>query len=254
MMEQEVAHSCCNYQCNDTSSNEAPDICTAPICHRITSDDRRKIVDWCYSVIDLCQLHRESVAMTMSIVDRFMSNPRRLHSIGISQHFSHHEILHDRIKYQLLAVSALYISVKVNEQVTMSSEKLAAISRGIYSKENIEAMECTILECLSWRVCAPTAFQVGSVILELMIAKVHPPDASAMDIRHWESIREELAHQTELAVRDYQLSLQPPSTVAFMAITNAIEIDRKVNDCMRERLMRVLIDILQKVKSLAHDV
>ena len=254
MMEQEVAHSCCNYLYNDDSSNEAPDTCIAPICHRITEDDRSKIVDWCYSIIDLCQLKKESVAMTMNIVDRFMSNPRRLPSIGISQHFSHHDILHDRIKYQFLAVSALYISVKVNEQVTLSSGKLAAMSRGVYSKENIEAMERTILECLSWRVCAPTAFQVGSVILELMIAKVQVADVSAMDVRSWESIRQELSYQTVLAVRDYQLSLQPPSTVAFMAIINAIEIDRKVNGCMRELLMRVLIDILQQVNSLAHDV
>ncbi len=254
MMEQEVAHSCCNYLYNDDSSNEAPDTCIAPICHRITEDDRSKIVDWCYRIIDLCQLKKESVAMTMNIVDRFMSNPRRLPSIGISQHFSHHDILHDRIKYQLLALSALYISIKVNEQVTLSSGKLAAMSRGVYSKENIEDMECTILECLSWRVCAPTAFQVGSVILELMIAKVQVADVSAMDVRRWESIREELSYQTELAIRDYQLSLQPPSTVAFMAIINAFETDRKVNDCMRELLMRVLIDILQHVKSLAHDV
>ena len=252
MMEQEVAHSCCNYLYNDDSSNEAPDTCTAPICYRITVDDRSKIVDWCYCIIDLCQLDRESVAMTMNIVDRFMSNPCGLPRI--SQHFSRNEILHDRIKYQLLAVSALYISVKVNEQVTLSSGKLAAMSRGVYSKENIETMERTILECLSWRVCAPTASQAGSVILELMIAKMHGDDVSAMDVRSWESIRQELAYQTELAVRDYQLSLQPPSTVAFMAIINAIEIDRKMNDYMRELLMRVLIDILQQVKSLAHDV
>jgi hypothetical protein len=87
-----------------------------------------------------------------------------------------------------------------------------------------------------------------------MIAKVKVADVSAMDVRSWESIRQELSYQTELAVRDYQLSLQPPSTVAFMAIINAIEIDRKVNGCMRELLMRVLIDILQQVNSLAHDV
>jgi hypothetical protein len=58
-----------------------------------------------------------------------------------------------------------------------------------------------------------------------MIAKVQVADVSAMDVKSWESIREELSHQTELAVQDYQHSLQPPSTVAFTAIINAIEID-----------------------------
>ena len=255
LMEKEAAQSCCNYIHNTNSSNEAPNKCTAPVCHRITADDRSKIVDWCYRIIDLCQLDRDTVAMTMNIVDRFMSNPRRLHSSAeISQPFSHHEILHDRNKYQLLALSALYISVKVNELVTLSSGKLAAMSLGMYSKGDIEAMERTILECISWRVCYPTAFQVGSVILELMMTKVQEDDVSAMDVRSWESIHEEVARQTEVAVRNYHLSVQPPSTAALLAIINAIEINRNVNDCTRELLMKVLADILQQVKRLACDV
>ena len=28
----------------------------------ISADDRRKLVDWCYSVVDHCQLSRETVA------------------------------------------------------------------------------------------------------------------------------------------------------------------------------------------------
>jgi hypothetical protein len=42
--------------------------------------------------------------------------------------------------YQLLVVSALYIAIKINERVIFSAENLAAVSQGIYSAENIEAM------------------------------------------------------------------------------------------------------------------
>ncbi|KAL3822653.1 hypothetical protein ACHAXA_001806 [Cyclostephanos tholiformis] len=253
MMAQEVSHSCCNYLYNDDSSNNDLDEYKYLICLKITADDRSKIVDWCYCIIEMCQLDRESVTIAMNIVDRFMSNPCRRPSNGIFTHFSHKEILYDRIKYQLLAVSALYIAIKVNEQVTFSSEKLAVMSRGIYSKENIEAMERTILECLSWRVCAPTALQVGSVILELMIIKVQEVDVSIMDVRRWESIRDKLALQTEIAVRDYQLAVQQPSTVAFMALLNAIKIDRNVNDCEQELLLNCLLDTLLQVKRLSSD-
>lgn len=59
--------------------------------------------------------------------------------------------------YQLLVVSALYIVIKIHARVIFSAEKLADVSQGIYSAENIESMECKILYCLSWRVCAPTS-------------------------------------------------------------------------------------------------
>ena len=257
MIMQEVAYSCCDYLYNEDNSNEVrdefPNGCDAPICQKITKDDRSKIVDWCYDVIDLCQLDRESVAIAMNIVDRFMSNPCPLPSSEISPHFSHREILYDRNRYQLLVVSALYIAIKVNERVIFSSEKLAAASRGLYSKESIEAMERTILACLHWKVSVPTAFQVGYVTFELMKAKAQEAHV-VMDVRRWEFIQEELRYQTEIAVRDYQLAVQRPSTVAILAIMNAIEIDQTNNDVESYLLFKALVEILEHVKSLTYDV
>ena len=258
MMMQDVAYSCSDYIYNDDNSNEVsddekPSECAVPICQKITADDRTKIVDWCYDIIDMCQLDRESVAIAMNIVDRFMSNPCRLPSSEISPDFSHREILYDRNKYQLLVVSALYIAIKVNERVIFSSEKLAAASRWLYSKESIEAMERTILACLHWKVSVPTAFQVGYVTFELMKAKAQEAHV-VMDVKRWEFIQEELRYQTEIAVRDYQLAVQRPSTVAILAIMNAIEIDQTNNDVESYLLFKALVEILEHVKSLTYDV
>jgi len=253
MMEQDFTYSCCDYLYDDDDSNgDIPDEYTATITCKVTSDDRAKIVDWCYSVIDLCQFDRDNVAMAMSIVDRFMSNPCRLSSGGGNPpHFSHQEIMYDRSIYQLLAVSALYITIKINERVIFSSEELAAASRGIYSKEDIEAMERTILDCLSWRVCAPTAFQVGCVILELMIPQVEEANVTVVEVGRRVAIREDLAFQTENNVRDYQLATTlRPSTVAFMAIMKAIEVDKNKNTVEHSLLLKALVNILVEVKSL----
>ena len=247
MMEQEVTYSCSDYLYRDDCS---ADEYTAAISHKLTSDDRAKIVDWCYSAIDLCQIDRVNVAMAMNIVDRFMSNPCQLSSIEIPPQFSRQEILYDRNMYQLLAVSALYIAIKINGEVILSAGKLAALSRGTYSMENIEAMERTILYCLSWRVCAPTAIQVGHAILELMMYQVHEDSFTVVKSSRWESIREELAFQTENAVRDYQLAIQSPSTIAFMAIWNAIKNVQKVKDGESNILSKALLDILVEVKRL----
>jgi hypothetical protein len=41
----------------------------------ITAADRMALVDWCYHVVDNCQYSRETVAMTMVMVDAFLSTP-----------------------------------------------------------------------------------------------------------------------------------------------------------------------------------
>ena len=257
MMAQDADYSCCrDYLCNDSScSIDVPKEISG---RRITADDRTKIVDWCYSLIDLCRLSRESVGMAMDIVDRFMSNPSRpLTNVGkrVSPSFSHQEILHNRNIYQLVAVSALYIAIKINERVIFSSDELSAVCRGMYTRESIEAMERTILHCLSWRVSAPTPLQVGSVVFELMIAEVQEANSSVMDAEWLESIQEEFTYQTEIAVRDYQLAIQRPSTLAFMALLNAIEFHRKVDCCDQEELLlKALGSILRRVKSMTSDV
>ena len=250
MMEKELTYSCCENLYNDDCDEDIHYEYTVAISHKVTLDDRAKIVDWCYGVVDLCQLDRDYVAMAMNIVDRFLSNPCQLPSNRISPYFSHQEILHDRIMYQLLAVSALYIVIKIHARVIFSADKLADLSQGIYSVENIEAMERTILYCLSWRLCAPTAFQMGCVILELMVSQEHEANTTVVDGGRWESIRQELAFQTENAVRDYQITTQRPSTIAFMAILSAIEIDHHAKDGENLLLCKALLNIFTKVMSL----
>ena len=177
MIKQEITHSCGDYL-NDgededcisekqlTSNDHA-----SGSGQKLTAEDREQIVDWCYGVIDVLQfqLARSNVAVAMSIADRFMSNPNRLLINQFTPYlFSPQEIMYDRTMFQLLAVSALYIAIKINEQVIFSAEKFAEATHGMYTVEDIEAMERAILKCLAWKVSAPTAFEVGNIVLELM--------------------------------------------------------------------------------------
>ena len=173
MIKQEITHSCGDYlndgedeDCisekqlisNDHASGSG---------QKLTAEDREQIVDWCYGVIDVLQLARSNVAVAMSIADRFMSNPNRLLINQFTPYlFSPQEIMYDRTMFQLLAVSALYIAIKINEQVIFSAEKFAEATHGMYTVEEIEAMERAILDCLAWKVSAPTALEVGYIVLD----------------------------------------------------------------------------------------
>jgi len=234
MMEQEcTTYSSCNYL-HDDGDNASGSACTdeascgddsncsssATVHHwpdfddeKITPIDRRKLIDWCYAIADRCQFQRETVAVAANIVDRFMSTTRA--SSASSQEI---EALYDRTEYQLVALTALYISIKINERTSFGIKDFAAASRGIYPVEDIEVMELKILHALSWRVCPPTSVQMGNQILALML-----PEESNSRSGTFEFLREEVAFQMENAVRDYYLATQRPSTIAAAAIMNAIE-------------------------------
>eukprot|EP00984_Skeletonema_dohrnii_P015377 scaffold6629_cov171-Skeletonema_dohrnii-CCMP3373.AAC.2 len=178
----------------------------------ITADDRMKLVDWCYGIVDHCNFSRETVASAMEMVDRFLGMP----SNSVDAARVSDEALVDQSKFQLLTIAALYTSIKINEKVAISSDVFAEMCSHIYTVEEIEGMERILLIGLSWRCHAPTAHQVGMSILSLLLPYVDMPEAT------WGFLMDEMKYLTELAVRDYYFSTQRASTIALAAIFNVI--------------------------------
>ena len=91
----------------------------------------------------------------------------------------------------------------------MSSAFFADMSRGDYSKDDIEDMELNVLQSLSWRINGPTSIQIAHSILSLVL-----PCHTNLRESTWGFILDEVRYQTEHAVRDYYLCIQRPSTIA----------------------------------------
>eukprot|EP00984_Skeletonema_dohrnii_P014749 scaffold6258_cov130-Skeletonema_dohrnii-CCMP3373.AAC.2 len=178
----------------------------------ITTDDRKKLAGWCYGIVDHCKLSRETVASAMEMVDRFLS--MRSNSADAARVSD--EALVDPSKFQLLTIAALYTSIKINEKVAISSDLFAEMCSHVYTVEEIEDMERTLLIGLSWRCHAPTAHQVGMSILSLLLPYVDIPEVT------WGFLMDEMKYLTELAVLDYYFSTQRASTIALAAIFNVI--------------------------------
>jgi hypothetical protein len=126
-------------------------------------------------------------------------------------------------------------------------EECAEATHGMYTVEDIEGMECAILECLAWKVSAPTALEVGYVVLELVTPQVQ--DVSDLSIELMGSIVEDLAFQTESAVWDYQLAIQRTSTTAIMALLNAIKYNDKMSRTVRQHYLNALLNVLDECKT-----
>jgi hypothetical protein len=248
MIQQEcTTYSCCDYfnddgdDGDDKCSDEGTCSSSATIPHSelapketVTPADRMKLVDWCYDMVDRCRFQRETAAIAMSLVDRFASAPRTSSSGPRGTRPSK-----DRAEYQLVVIAALYIAIKLGEPTAFGSRDFAVASRGMYTPEEIEGMERKMLQILSWRMCPPTSVQAAHHILSLMLsqdARTHiKPDT--LDL-----LREEVAFQTENAVRDHYFTTQRPSTVAAAAIMNAIE---SVCDQDCEHLTEALVRVIR---------
>ena len=206
----------------------------------ITASDRTKVVDWCHAVVDFfrClnyECKHQTVATAMELVDRFLSTSKSSNSVDTSRVSG--EALRDQCKFQLLAVTALYMSIKINEKVPVSSDLFSKICRDIYSAEEIEDMERTLLSGLSWRCQAPTAHQIVLNIFYLL-----PPYAEEIPEVTWVFLMDEVKYLTDLAVRDYYFSTQRASTIAMAAILNVVHDTTSRLEGMLDPFLRLIME------------
>ena len=108
----------------------------------VDGECRAQMAAWCYQVVDFCHFRRETAAIAMSYMDRFMS---------ISNQTD------DRSYYRLACMSSLYLAVKIHEASAMDPQFVAKLSHGAYAPKDIERMENVLLKALQWRVNPPTA-------------------------------------------------------------------------------------------------
>ncbi|EJK55202.1 hypothetical protein THAOC_25088 [Thalassiosira oceanica] len=172
----------------------------------VSADDRLLLVDWMYSVADQCEFKRETTAVAMELVDRFLSScPPK------ASHF----YLAERENFQLLAVAAFYVSVKTMERVAFGSDLLALVCNGAYTKEEIERTEKELLHGLGWKVNPPTAMQFAFLIMSLVTPHIAMHDELVV------RVLDEAAYQAESSVRDINLSRERSSSIAVAAMFNA---------------------------------
>lgn len=125
---------------------------------------RKAMVDWCFIVADSFEdLHRETVSIAMSIVDRYLSSGK-----GRST-----EALHGRKcrqTFQLAVIASFYLAVKLHEPFIISMEMLLKLCRGYYTESMMTAMEQDILSSLDWRISLSTTTPMEYVrqFLELL--------------------------------------------------------------------------------------
>ena len=168
----------------------------------VDADCRFKMAEWKRQVVDFCKFQRETVAISMSYLDRFLASPG-----GVDARYN-------RKIYQLASMAALYTAIKVNEPEAVDPKTVAGLSRGAHTEEQVEDMERQILFSIDWRLHPPTALAFCIHFLAVL------PE---METDKKESVFALAKIQTELSVSDYFYVGVDPSTIAFASIVNAFQ-------------------------------
>ncbi len=90
---------------------------------------RELICEWIFNIIDYYSFNRETAAVAMSYLDRFLASRPSV----------------SRETFQLAAMTALYLAIKLLEPCHLQANDLAKLSHGRYSAEHIVIMEESIL-------------------------------------------------------------------------------------------------------------
>uniref|UniRef100_A0A7S4QQU5 Cyclin-like domain-containing protein n=1 Tax=Ditylum brightwellii TaxID=49249 RepID=A0A7S4QQU5_9STRA len=176
---------------------------STPLCPA----SRRKMIEWCYQIVDQCGFDRESVVIAISYLDRFLMTQS-----GVPA-------LHNNKTFQLVTMTCLYIAIKLFEPEVIDPSIVSHISRGLYTEQDIVDMEMVILSALQWRVQPPTAIAFVRHFLALV----------DLEERTKSQIVDASRIQIEKAVSNYEFIGINPSMIAAASILNTVHfMDRKL--------------------------
>lgn len=187
---------------------------------------REKICEWLYNIVDHFCYKREIVSITLNLFDRYLYICSQ-HSTPVTSKL-----------VQLIAVSALHITLKVDDSKLDHLPILLELSRNIFSAQHVTAMEKSILHKLSWKISPPTP----SIFLQHFL-KLMPVDADIIDIH---TLYESAQFFVELSVCDYYFVGIKPSSIALASLLNAIERIQAKPLAMRTKTL-----LLDKVSNIA---
>jgi hypothetical protein len=248
----------------DAARNAARD--REDVSDPVNDNDRTKMCDWYYEMSDFLKIDRETASRSMSLLDRFMAAPvhhmvrtttsypslitaSSTYSSSSSSKSMPEEQDQDRPynvagvvvaasrirdEYQLVALTALFLSIKLFERLNIQLEHVSYLSRGRYTAGEVMRMELVILHALEWRVCCADKVDYVNAYLDVML----PDKQHVGDPYHHmllTSIKDLADIQIKMSDYESSFSKQKPSLVAFASVINAFEMrkDDFSNDDLR---------------------
>lgn len=166
---------------------------------------RKKMIEWCYQVVDFIEFSRETVIIAVSYLDRFMSS-RSERALQVSR---------NRNEFQLAMMTCLYTAIKLHEPKVIDMKLLVELSRNSYTQEDFKQMEVDLLTSLNWLLNGPTAISFIEHYAVLLPFEGHD--------MHMEVAIETAKYQVEMCIAHYGLLQYNPSQIGLAALVDGIK-------------------------------
>ena len=149
-----------------------------------------------------------------------------------------------RDEYQLAALTALFLSIKLYERLNVQLEHVSYLSRGRYNPVEVMRMELVMLHALDWRVCRADKVDYVNAYLDVLMpppsSSLSYPSAAMNDPSHQRcellsSIKDLANLQIRLSDYDSTYTQLRPSLVAFASVINAFEMRKEDMSCVDRR-------------------
>lgn len=188
---------------------------------RVSDSWRRKLCEWCYEVVDHFEFDREAVYFALNYVDRTVATRAQTSEDPPSKR-----------KFQLLAVTALFIALKLHGSTDncggprrkLKVDSFVQLSRGFFSVEDIKGAERDMLTTLQWSVHPPTTVRFAQFFLRLLPGWSAEPYTRSHQLVV-SSIFDVARYLAELAVCSSECSVGSKSSViAYVCVLLALDV------------------------------
>ena len=128
---------------------------------------RNQIVEWFFQLSDYYSFSRETAALAIALLDRFMATT----SVN-------------SLQYQLAALTCLFIAIKYNERIQPKAQKIVTLAHGKFLPEHMRMMEQKILSSVGWRVNYPTPMCLIRAMLTYLNALPETTERIILDAQY----------------------------------------------------------------------
>jgi hypothetical protein len=163
---------------------------------------RKQIIEWMYAIVNFCKLRHEAVAVASYYLDTCVSKG----------------VIVSAGDYQLAAMTALYLALKVFDSPTqrlIQLDSLVKLGNGGFDEAAVVKMEKKMLRALNWRLHPPTPDCFVQQYMQLL-----PADTSSATRS---KIEEASLLVLEVAISRERFLSTEPSVLGFTSMLVAIE-------------------------------
>jgi len=200
--------------------------------------DRKKMCDWYYEMTDFLKIDQTTASRALSILDRFIAHktpmttdPFTMSIFEEEESFTVSGVIvaatRMRDEYQLVALTSLFLSIKLYERLNIEPDHVSYLSRGRYTSDEVIRMERVILQALEWRVCCATKIDYVNAYLDVMLPTSDDDDDDPYIHVLQSSVRELANTQIKFSDSESSFARQRPSLVALACIINAFEMQEE---------------------------